>query len=1074
MILNTEKTGVQKKTLLRTSVTALVASGAMAMSAYAQDVDTVPDAGDAAASSGDTIVVTGSRLRKNTFNSPSPLAVLDGESARQIGVSDIGELLQRSPVTNGRQLDASLNSNAGNFNATEAPPIGGTGSTNIDLRGLGPERTLILLNGRRLAASGVRGAPAQPDISLIPFSMVDRAEVVTEAGSSIYGADAVAGTVNILLRSDFEGLEFSARGEVPEASGGSQYGIGFIAGAQSDRARIVFGGEYYDRERVSAFQRPNGSTFDNIEVDQDGNIFVSPRNGFLDSLVVDGPFNFISCFQEGAPGDPLDPNVPENFINCADVPVPAGFRDLGASNFGYSELYQDNFERSRADLVQPLERLSLLTNGSVDLDWFGANNQFYFEAFYFNRQNFSIGATEQIAPAVRGQIEQRDAAGNTIVDASGVPILIDNPLNPFPGDVAPILTLEDLPQTFDTELQQVRFVGGFRGDFAGGWLADNQWEYDAYFSYDRGTGFVSQPILFEPHLAASLNYYQDANGNIVCDAIGANDPNILGQLSPPECVVYDIFDPVNFTGGPNGDGALPGQAIRDYLTGDRTNRTVTEQYVGSFFMNGDVFDIAGGGTVTAGFGYEYREDAIDSQNGLVGVRGLNSAENPVPEGNTRGSRHFHEIFGEVDIPLVVGKPGIELLNIDGAVRWTSESNFGSDITYRGRLNYRPVDWFGISGGYGTSFRAPNLREQFLADQGGGLAATVDPCLDNNVQAAIVAAGNGDSDPGIQFLIQNCIADGLNFTDSDMNGFLDTTITGQGLGTTVGTISGGNLDLEAETSRTYTITASMSQPWSEAFDFDLAVSYYDVKLNNSVEEPAAAVILGSCYQDQDFPGLTSPFCSLVSRNLAAPEINRQITRIDLTFFNIGEITAKGFDFTTRLNMDLPFDMRGEPVNWTLSSSTSWQLEQERQNFSPADRDDNVGEIGQPELRTTIGSAFSWGNWSLLSEHRRIGAQQDDITENGPRDFNNNPFALLPDGSRVVSREKQFTEVVWYHDIAVTYAADNYAISAGVNNLLDKEPPLVDALRSSINRNNIVTSSGYDLFGRAFFINGRVTF
>ena len=1053
--------------LLRASASALLAGGAMTMGAYAQDVDTVPDADDAAASSGDTIVVTGSRLRKDTFNSPSPLTVLDAEAGRQIGVSNIGELLQRSPVTNGRQIDATLNANAGNFNATEAPPAGGTGSTNIDLRGLGPERTLVLLNGRRLAATGVRGAPSQPDIGLIPFSIVESAEVVTEAGSSIYGADAVAGTVNILLRDDFEGLEFSASGEVPEGKGGTQYSIGFLAGAQGERARIVFAGEYYDRERITARDRPGGDSFDNIEVDQQGNIFVSPRQGFLDALVVDGPFNFITCFQEGAPGDPTDPNVPENFIDCADVPVPAGFRDLGNSNFGYSNLYNDNFERGAADLVQPLERLSLLTNGSVDLDWFGTNNQFYFEAFYFNRQNFTIGATEQIAPTVRGMIDVRDAMGNVTGQ-------IDNPLNPFPVNASPILTLEDLPQTFDTELQQVRTVTGMRGEFAGGWLAENDWRWDAYFSYDRGTGFVSQPILFEPHLAQSLNYYQNADGDIVCDAIGADVPNDLGQLSPPDCVVFDIFASSNFFGGANGDGVLPSDELRNYLTGDRTNRTVIEQYVASAFFDGDLFDISGGGTVTMGFGYEYREDIIKSQNGLLGVQGLNSAENPVPEGNTAGRRHFHELFAEIDVPLVVGKPGIELLSVDGAARYTSESNFGDDITYRGRLQYRPVDWFGISGGYGTSFRAPNLREQFLADQGGGLAATVDPCRDPQIQAAINASPQGDADPGIQFTIANCIADGLNFTDSDMNGNLDTTITGQGLGTTVGTISGGNPDLEPETSRTYTITASMSQPWTESFGLDLAVSYFDVLIKNSVEEPGAGIILGGCYSDPDFPGLTSPFCSLVTRNLNAPEINRQVNRIDLTFFNIGEITAKGLDFTSRFNMDLPFNIGGEPVNWSLNHTTSWQLEQERETFSPADRDDNIGEIGRPKLRTTIGSAFVWGDWSLLSEHRRIGAQENDIAENGPRDFNLNPLVVLPDGTRPITREVQFTNVVWYHDVALSYQKENYSISLGVNNIADKQPPQIDALRTDTNRNNIVTSAGYDLFGRSYFVNGRVSF
>ncbi|HZW58665.1 MAG TPA: TonB-dependent receptor plug domain-containing protein, partial [Woeseiaceae bacterium] len=139
------------------------------------------------------IVVTGSRIHRDEYSSPSPIQVLDVESGRQLGISSITEMLQRATVANGTQIDATLNTNAGNSNATEAPPTGGVGSSSIDLRGLGPERTLVLVNGRRMGSVGVRGAPAQPDINLIPFSMVERVEILTEGVSAGYGADAVAG-----------------------------------------------------------------------------------------------------------------------------------------------------------------------------------------------------------------------------------------------------------------------------------------------------------------------------------------------------------------------------------------------------------------------------------------------------------------------------------------------------------------------------------------------------------------------------------------------------------------------------------------------------------------------------------------------------------------------------------------------------------------------------------------------------------------------------------------------------------------------------------------------------------------
>ena len=159
------------------------------------------------------------------------------------------ELLQRTTVANGQQFNSSFNGNAGASNASEAPPVGGVGSANISLRALGPERTLVLVNSKRLGSSGVRGAPAQPDINLLPMNMVQSVEILTEGVSSIYGADAVAGVVNVLLKDDFEGLEITFNGERPEDDGGDMDQLSFITGISSDRGNFVFGGEYFNRDR---------------------------------------------------------------------------------------------------------------------------------------------------------------------------------------------------------------------------------------------------------------------------------------------------------------------------------------------------------------------------------------------------------------------------------------------------------------------------------------------------------------------------------------------------------------------------------------------------------------------------------------------------------------------------------------------------------------------------------------------------------------------------------------------------------------------------------------------------------
>lgn len=1093
------------KNYFRLLVGAAIPSMALVSAAAAQEViQTTPAQveADAAEDEGD-IVVTGSRLRKNSFTSPSPLQSIDVEQQRKIGVSSIQDLISRTTVANGNQIDQTLNTNAGNSNATEAPPDGGVGSSNVNLRNLGPARTLILINGRRLAATGVRGAPSQPDLNLIPLNLVKNVDILTEGASSIYGADAVAGVVNLTLRDDFEGVEVSTNFQQPQNSGGNIYQASLLAGAKSERARVVFSAEWYERERVLTGERDFSSSLREISIGPDGQRRSVNRSGFFDNVIVApgslppgfvdplnggaavaantfffytpgrsdiGIPNFSSGFGLPVPGAPLfDPAINNPAIPGDEVPGNSSTR------FPLLDFYNDQDDRRASDLVGELGRFSIVTLGSFDFNSFG-NTQFYYEAYYLNRRSVAFGATEQIFPDIRGQIplvNLRDPGGPINggfdpVISGGAPVTVDNPLNPFPIDVAPILTLDSVPQTRNVELEQFRFVSGFRGDIEAGWFGEKGWNWDTYFSYDRGIGFQSQPILFEPNLElATLTVRQIANGpnagQVVCGIPNDTDQN-GAFLTSNACVPVNFFAPNIFTGG-NGEGAFT-QAESDYLIGQRTNRTAIEQYVWNGFVSGDVVKSPWGGVVTAGLGAEWRRDVITSQNSTDGVFGTNAAESPSTEGNTIGSRRFYEFFGEVNIPLIEDKPLVYSLNIDGAVRYTNESNFGGGVTYRGRLQYRPTDYISLSGAYGTSYRAPNLREQFLADQGGGVGGNLDPCISQNI---IALAGSSI----LPTVIANCIAAGVQFTDSDGDGLPDATVLGtQGI-TTIPTVSGGNADLDRETSRSFTISSSFSQPWSDAFDFNLAVSYYNIRINGTVSEPPASFIINNCYLDPAFPNLTSAFCSLITRPGGAAASNI-INSVNVSFFNIGEQTAKGIDVNTRLAFDLPFSIGDTPISFTHSTTTSYQLEAEVETFSAADRDDNVGEIGTPAFRFNNVASLTWGRWSLITENRRIGASDNDPTVAAAVRFLDQLPALtaaqrVAIGNIVVD----FVDPVWYHDASLSYTKDNYGLTFGVRNIGNRAPPLIDGGLSN-QRNNAVTSSGYDLFGRTFFINASVRF
>ncbi len=997
------------------------------------------------------VVVTGSRIARDEYSSAAPLQTFDIGSARQIGVTSISELLQRSTIANGQQLNGEINTNAGNSNASEAPAIGGVGSANISLRGLGPERTLVLVNGRRLGSSGVRGAPAQPDINLLPLNLVERVEIITEGASSVYGADAVAGVVNIILRDQFDGLEISLNSEVPNEDGGEIIQASFIAGASSDRANFVVSGEYFDRKRVTA-----GSRYDctrDTQVDQSGVITSICFNGFFDNSVFE-----LSGLGTG--GDPFLWYTPgstdvgvANWSSSAALPLPASpgaseRADLRDSAFFLPE-YSDWDERLASDLVQPIERFSLVTLGSYQI---GGDHEAFFEGYYMNRQLLNNATHEQIFPTIPAMIPQEDANGNIIVDVLGAPVLVDNPLNPFAAGAIPIVTLDDIPQQRNVELQHFRFVGGMRGDItANQWFTDHEIGYDVSVSYDRGTGFESRTILNESNLSLSIDTLRlNAAGEPIC---GVNTADLFGFVTPATCVPVNMFDPLLYTGGVTGEGVFATDAERTFLLGTRTNRTVVEQTLYSAFLTGNLAELPAGPLGFA-FGFEYRDDEIDSAADFLGVSGGVAAENPLTEGETKGSRDLFDAYAEVNVPLIEGRPGIESLGLEAAVRFTDESNFGSETTFRFRATYQPNDWITASASFGTSFRAPNLREQFLANQFSGVGGDSDPC-------AIPAEANvgGVYDPALdtrsQTVLDNCIQDGA-----------DPTILGILASTTIPVTIGGNAtDLIAETSDSLTATLQFSPPISDSFDLDIAVSYFDIEIENTVRSINPTTIMTRCFEDA--PNLASPFCSRLERSgVAADPSFNFITTIDASFVNIGLETAQGIDLNTRLG----FNVGGWDLTW--SNAVTFQTERDEQIFPEDPVEDLIDDFGVPDTRWNSVVSVARNNWEfvwalryLADTHASRVASID--AECDSFDDSTEIAGTTPTASVCTADE------AWYNDISATYAADTWSVSAGINNVADEEPPIVDMSAGS-NRLGRVTSSGYDQFGRTLFVNATFGF
>lgn len=984
------------------------------------------------------ITVTGSKLRRDAFSSISPVQVIGGQESVRIGMVDTAQMIAESPVVFGTQLDGSVNSGSVT-GAVEGVPASGPGSATVALRGLGPERTLMLINGRRLSPSGVRGAPIAPDLNLIPSAMIDRIEILTDGASSIYGADAVAGVVNILLREDFEGIEVRGFGTLPTEDGGEEALFSLIGGASNDRSNFTVAAEYFERQHIFARDRSNfNDCLRDIEID--------PATGQEYSMCVDNrPDNAVFIFSQGFVYD--TPGV-------SDFGVPGFSTNPGAAAFigqtspliGSAAETPYNLQQEELDtqLQGDIQRVNLYATGKYEIT---PEHSVYIEGSYSQRQNTDIFTSEQAFPAIPALIPQEDANGNIIVDGTGAPILVDNPINPFDEVALPVYSLAGLTQRRATDIDNIRFVLGMEGDFGAGFFRDNNWVYDVFVAVEESSGTSVQAGMFEPHIRESIDTLRvNANGDLVC-GLERTAPG-FGFLTPRECVVVDWFaDSLWSTRG--GNKTFATQAENDFLFGNVINTTQLDQRYVSGLITGDLFEMPAG-TVGLVVGAEWRENSINSANDIVRSQGLSASEAPDLEGDTIGETSIYDIYLETEIPL----HEMATLNLSG--RYTDEENFGDEFTYSAKAEFVPTEFLRLRATYGTTFRAPNLREQFLAGQAGVLAGGADPCVVPSV-ANVGGVYDPAQDPRTQVVLANCVQDGV-----------DPTALGLQANVLIPTETGGSDDIGAETSESWTAGFVFSQPFTDAFDFDISVTYFNIDIEDTVEELDPTTILTRCYNDD--PNLQNALCSRVSRRGVNPG-NNTVALVDSSFVNLGLVTSQGYDINARYNDDFNLGNRMIDVALSLTGTHYTALEEQIDAESPID--DRVGEAGFPDWAWVFRGDFGFDNWTVAWRSRFIGEfsrkPEDQVlstnsttvacrVEGGPANIGGlGPCLKLDSG-----------DSVWYHDLSLSYDLDEWTATLGVRNLFDQKPPLIDQ-GAGPSRMNIVVQSTYDLYGQRAFLN-----
>jgi iron complex outermembrane recepter protein len=613
----------------------------------------------------DTISVTGSRIKQTNAVTAQPVYVMDRAKIEETGVASVGELLQQLTAS-GKALNAKFNS-SGNFGYPADGGGIGAGSAQVDLRNLGSQRVLVLVDGIRWvnesSASGVSGSA---DLNTIPLAIVERVEVLEDGASAIYGSDAIAGVVNIITRRNFQGAEvhtyygqYSRGGDTKEAS--------FTFGTGGDGWTAVLGASYYDQERISS-----------ADWGQSSGCVPGAGLGACSSGTPQGRFVFTDPTLVDGNGDPLFYNITLNPGTTTPVFV------RGNPNGGTFNAFDgsDRFNYAPFNLLlTPSERRSLFASINIDLS---DNTRLHFKGLFNNRQSANQAAPEPIFVGP-------GAGTGGIADTISIPA--NHPFNPFGFALDANSNfvfvgrrpLEVGPRLFEQNVDTWYFNVGLDGLLD---LGGRSFGWDANYIHSRNS--------------ATQRFTNGYNVARIRTALG--DPAVCAAT--PGCVPLDLF---------GGQGRPFTRAMIDWIITDQRDASTQELDVFSANLTGDLFAI---GDRTAGFaaGVEHRRYKGDFDPDPLRQTGESQDSFAAP---ISASSDVTEVYGEFNFPVLA------TLDLTAALRWSDYSTFGSATTGKVGLRFQPIEDLVLRATYSQGFRAPNLGELYGLTQFG--ATLVDPC-----------------------------------------------------------------------------------------------------------------------------------------------------------------------------------------------------------------------------------------------------------------------------------------------------------------------------------------------------------
>lgn len=968
---------------------AAVAAGAPA---YAQD-ETAP-------TEVEEIVVTGSRIARPNLEAPTAVQVVTTRQIEATGQINTGDIIRTLPATGISAITPT--------NSTFA--TAGNGITTVDLRNLGEDRTLVLVNGRRFV-SGVVGSQAV-DFNTIPTDLVDRIDVVTGGASAIYGSDALAGVINIITKQNFEGFQVNGQYGITERSDDERYKISILAG--------------------QSFLDGRGNAVVNLGFDHVGEVLARNRTDqgmgvdatnmvFFTGDPEDYREQVVGTFSSYIPrGRFLVPTTGANLTGV--INDQGGISPYSAAAFGFNRTGQRY-------LQVPSDRI--MGGFQVNYD-FNEDHQFFSELNYVQTK---LTSTIEATPLGSDQLYFDETGAGSLpfcddfdgdedlecrygipLTSASIPEIVKQQVR----DANPGLADEDLVVGFARRMNEV----GNRG---------NEIERHTFRSVLGLRGDLSESVGYE----LSLNY-----GRTEDDQASGGDVNTNRLRNALDTVIVDGEEvcrdvvaraqgcvPVNIFGL---NSITPEGA--DYVRAPTSRDAHIEQLVLNGFLRGDVeFGLVPmAGPIGWVFGAEYRhEESSDVPDALTQSGEFSGNATPP----TEGEFDVYELFGELRLPILADMPFAEQLDLNLAYRFSDYSTVGTTNAYSASLEYTPVEWVKLRGQYARAVRAPNVSELFqpasqdfptVADpcagvtQSGGQAAFFN--LRNNINnpAAVLASGIDASTVGSQ-AAENCLADPTVAARVARDGGLALTqFETQG----VSGFDGGNTDLDPETAVSWTAGILFNPRWTPWLEpFSLSIDYYDIKIKDAIATIDEQDLLNNCYETAPGYDAGSNFCSAVIRFAQGPSVGA-LQFVNQVNDNFAVINAEGIDVQASYNLDLDNVGLGEGWGNLLASLMySYVIELTNTPFRGAPELDDKGLLAAtsaaPEHEWVLDLIYSRGPLQVSWQTQYVG----EIFLFREGDFADDKTGRI--GPRV------------FHDMQARYqVSDMTTVYAGVDNIFDE--------------------------------------